>query len=131
MSAVTEKTAVNEDLDSMPVRSSLGKDPVCQLSIRKVQDDLLPRISGTSGAQEAQFGDWPNMCIVLKESEFNGDSFDLYQCGASLIAPGIVLTAAHCVEYEYLLIVENMRKVVFSRSVFLLISGNIILFLKR
>ena len=112
MSAVTEKTAVNEDLDSMPVRSSLGKDPVCQLSIRKVQDDLLPRISGTSGAQEAQFGDWPNMCIVLKESEFNGDSFDLYQCGASLIAPGIVLTAAHCVEYEYFLIVENMLKVV-------------------
>ena len=119
MSAVTEKTAVNEDLDSMPVRSSLGKDPVCQLSIRKVQDDLLPRISGTSGAQEAQFGDWPNMCIVLKESEFNGDSFDLYQCGASLIAPGIVLTAAHCVEYEYFLIVENMLKVVLeiSRSV--------------
>ena len=95
----------------MPVRSSLGKDPVCQLSIRKVQNDLLPRISGTSGAQEAQFGDWPSMCIVLKESEFNGDSFDLYQCGASLIAPGIVLTAAHCVEYEYLLIVENMLKV--------------------
>ena len=114
MSVVTEKTAVNEDLDSMPVRSSLGKDPVCQLSIRKVQDDLLPRISGTSGAQEAQFGDWPSMCIVLKESEFNGDSFDLYQCGASLIAPGIVLTAAHCVEYEYLLIVENMLKVIWS-----------------
>ena len=129
MSAVTEKTAVNEDLDSMPVRSSLGKDPVCQLSIRKVQDDLLPRISGTSGAQEAQFGDWPNMCIVLKESEFNGDSFDLYQCGASLIAPGIVLTAAHCVEYEYFLIVENMLKVVLVS--FMLISGNIILFLKR
>ena len=131
MSAVTEKTAVNEDLDSMPVRSSLGKDPVCQLSIRKVQDDLLPRISGTSGAQEAQFGDWPNMCIVLKESEFNGDSFDLYQCGASLIAPGIVLTAAHCVEYEYFLIVENMLKVVLKMVSVMLMSGNVILFLKR
>ena len=115
----------------MPVRSSLGKDPVCQLSIRKVQDDLLPRISGTSGAQEAQFGDWPSMCIVLKESEFNGDSFDLYQCGASLIAPGIVLTAAHCVEYEYLLIVENMLKVILFQVCFMLIISNTILFLKR
>ena len=129
MSTVTEKTAVNENLDSMPVRS--GNDPVCQLSIRKVQNDLLPRISGTSGAQEAQFGDWPSMCIVLKESEFNGDSFDLYQCGASLIAPGIVLTAAHCVEYEYLLIVENMLKVVFQMICFILIISNTILFLKR
>ena len=60
---------------------------------------MTPRISSVQGAQEAGFADWPNMCIVLKSTTYRGDDFDLYQCGASMISPGIILTAAHCVEY--------------------------------
>ena len=83
---------------------STGNGPVCNINIRKVdQYELAPRISSVQGgAEEAEFGEWPNMCIVLREYEdYKGDTFDLYQCGASLISPGIVLTSAHCVEYDF------------------------------
>merc|ERR1719373_1184033 len=43
---------------------------------------------------ESQVGEWPHMCAVLKEEA----GIKKFQCGASLISPGVVLTAAHCVQ---------------------------------
>jgi len=37
---------------------------------------------------ESQFGEWPNMCAILEKG--------VYKCGASLISPNFLLTAAHC-----------------------------------
>lgn len=48
---------------------------------------------------EAKFGEWPHVCAILKK-ELIGDEtspLKIYQCGASLIDYGIVLTAAHCI----------------------------------
>ena len=53
----------------------------------------------TFGKHDTQFGEWPHMCAVLREIELGATEKVLtYICGASLIAPHIILTAAHCVQ---------------------------------
>jgi len=44
-----------------------------------------------------QFGEWPHMCAILKKGEVGGKEVNFYVGGASLIHPGIALTAAHIV----------------------------------
>jgi len=50
-------------------------------------------------AGEAKFGEWPHVCAILKKESIGEDTLPLkiYQCGASLIDYGVVLTAAHCI----------------------------------
>lgn len=54
------------------------------------------RITGFKD-NEAQFGEFPWMTAVLKTERIGGVDTNLYVCGGSLIQPGVVLTAAHCV----------------------------------
>ena len=67
---------------------------------RRNQEIIAERISGVSGnREESSFGEWPHMCIILQNLIQDGKPTQYYKCGASLIAPDIVLTAAHCVGY--------------------------------
>merc|ERR1711910_44394 len=63
------------------------------------KNGLGVRIQNGFSDNEAQFGEWPHMCAVLVEEEVAGETskVNLFQCGGSLVAPGVVLTAAHCV----------------------------------
>merc|ERR1712212_627402 len=67
------------------------------------ENGLGVRIQGFN-EYESQFGEWPHMCAVLAEEPVAQDpgyagepqTVNLYQGGGSLIAPGVILTAAHC-----------------------------------
>jgi len=45
---------------------------------------------------DTKFGEWPHVCAILTQKLFEGKELKIYKCGASLIEPGVVLTAAHC-----------------------------------
>ena len=47
-------------------------------------------IDPIDGKKATQFGEWPHVCVLYKNNEFVG--------GASIVAPGVVVTAAHKVE---------------------------------
>jgi Trypsin/RTX calcium-binding nonapeptide repeat (4 copies) len=58
-------------------------------------DDLQPRIVGGG---LTTIGEWPwQAAVTLNPASSSGNGFDRQFCGGSLVAPTIVVTAAHCV----------------------------------
>ncbi|XP_054083386.1 phenoloxidase-activating factor 2-like [Zeugodacus cucurbitae] len=46
---------------------------------------------------ESEFGEFPWMVAILRDGVIGGKTLNGYVCGGSVIAPNVVLTAAHCV----------------------------------
>ena len=79
-------------ITSSYTRGRCGKHNACgtkNLSENCTQDEV--------NRFETKFGEWPHMCAVLNKKNVGGRAVNLYVCGASLIAPGVALTGAHCV----------------------------------
>jgi len=76
-------------IDNLPVRAC-GKRNYNGIGVR-IQNGNGSYVGTT------QFGEWPHMCAILKKGEVAGKQVNFYVGGASLIHPGIVLTAAHIV----------------------------------
>jgi len=72
-----------------PYRQRCGRHNTGGVGVR-IQN--IDRFSGST-----QFGEWPHMCAILSKSQVGGREVNLYVGGASLIAPGVLLTGAHVV----------------------------------
>jgi len=88
---------------SCPYRQRCGKHNAGGIGVRiayrnstELDDSTQSRIQNLDRfSGSTQFGEWPHMCAILKISQVQGREVNLYVGGASLIAPGILLTAAH------------------------------------
>ena len=59
-------------------------------------DGIGPKMLYEDGPiRKAQFGEWPHMCTILSSIEIGDTVYWGYPSGASLIAPNVILTAAH------------------------------------
>ena len=84
------------------------------VQLKKIYLSLINQVTPKAG--DAKFGEWPHVCAILKREKLGEVSsiqhpmpsetklviqdtapLKIYQCGASLIDYGIILTAAHCV----------------------------------
>ena len=75
---------------SCPYRQRCGRHNQGGIGVR-IQN--LDKFAGST-----QFGEWPHMCAILQLSQVGGREVNLYVGGGSLIAPGVLLTAAHVVK---------------------------------
>ena len=77
-----------------PAQPAVQYQPKCG---RRNAGGLSVRIQGFTDS-ESQFGEWPHMCALLREELVEEDVVQVFQCGASLLEPGVLLTAGHCVD---------------------------------
>eukprot|EP00093_Oithona_nana_P002816 02816.XXX_3144_4816_1 [CDS] Oithona nana genome sequencing. len=90
------KLPVIADEPTYPYPTANGYKPQCG---QHNTDGVGVRISHTNiDDKRTQFGEWPHMCAVLNKTLIGGVEHNLYVCGGSLIAPNVILTAAHCLD---------------------------------
>merc|ERR1711962_1577324 len=83
------------------------ENPTSEKKFEPIQDKCGVRNKGSGSNDlevpdigQSEFGEWPHVCALLRfESVIaDGEPVKLYECGASILNTGVVLTAAHCVK---------------------------------
>merc|ERR1712226_1277994 len=84
---------INTDQNQIPDPKVIKPEPYKPKCGQHNEDGIGVRISNPQDMEFAtQFGEWPHVCMIMKKNTAGTDAF---LGGASLIAPGIVVTAAH------------------------------------
>ena len=87
---------INTDQNQIPDPKVIKPEPYKPKCGQHNEDGIGVRISNPQDMEFAtQFGEWPHVCMIMKKNTAGTDAF---LGGASLIAPGIVVTAAHKVK---------------------------------
>ncbi|XP_052901681.1 phenoloxidase-activating factor 2-like [Anopheles moucheti] len=85
--AVLATAKVTDSAESEPYRRSCG--------LRNINGLDFSMIGNMNG--ESEYGEFPWMLALLRNKSSADSIQTVYQCGGSLIAPNVALTAAHCV----------------------------------
>ncbi|CAG0924201.1 unnamed protein product, partial [Notodromas monacha] len=97
----SEATITPPSIAYKPVPPTIREPPALSEPIpcgRRNFDGVGVRLAGSAEIQQAQYGEFPWMVALLREDTIGrSQPIDVYVCGAVLISPHLVATAAHCV----------------------------------
>ena len=88
----------NEIPDDAIIKSRCGKHNVCGTINSSQNCSVAEEKNNVTGRLDTEFGEWPHMCAILKKRNLNGKIIQEFWAGASLITPGVLITAAHWVK---------------------------------
>merc|ERR1712110_1189917 len=91
-----------------PITPSPVPEPIRQCGRRNTGGIGVRIQNNDEYSATTQFGEWPHMCAILKKGFLGGKEVNFYVGGASLIHPGIALTAAHIV-YDFVNEPQNLK----------------------
>ena len=89
----------NQPMTNRATSARCGRHNICGSADNSGSDSCLNNgEENASGDIGTKFGEWPHMCAIMKNRIIGNITKIEYWAGASLITPGILLTAAHWVK---------------------------------
>ena len=93
----TDENVEDTASDKTIIKPRCGRHNVCGTVNPSQNCSESAETNSVKVALETKFGEWPHMCAIKKKRTLNDKTIQEFWAGASLITPGILLTAAHWV----------------------------------